>query len=102
MLVEGLINERVELQGFRVLQVQKTGFGLEAELVPGRRYTTRCSTYGKSTVTERHARLAAFSMCRCGESMLSWSLLPEEWSVTAAMASISTPCPGYPASAILL
>jgi hypothetical protein len=47
MLVESLIKETVELQGFRVAQVQKTGFGLEAELVPDRRYAPRCSTCGK-------------------------------------------------------
>jgi len=30
MLVESLIKETVELQGFRVARVQKTGFGLES------------------------------------------------------------------------
>jgi transposase len=46
MLVESLIKETVQLQGFRVAQVQKTGFGLEAELVPDRRYTPCCSSCG--------------------------------------------------------
>ena len=32
MLVESLIKETVELQGFRVVTVQKTVDGLEAEL----------------------------------------------------------------------
>lgn len=47
MLVESLIKETVELQGFRVAQVQKAGFGLEAELVPDHRYAPRCSACGK-------------------------------------------------------
>ena len=47
MLVESLIKETVELQGFRVARVQKTGFGLEAELAPDRRYTPRCGVCGR-------------------------------------------------------
>lgn len=36
MLVESLIKETVELQGFRVVGVQKTASGLEAQLVVSR------------------------------------------------------------------
>ena len=46
MLVESLIKETVELQGFRVVMVQKTGDGLEAELAPDRRYAPRCGACG--------------------------------------------------------
>lgn len=42
MLVESLIKETVELQGFRVLTVQNTGQGLEAELIPDRRFVPCC------------------------------------------------------------
>lgn len=34
MLVESLINETVDLQGFRVISVEKVADGLEAKLVP--------------------------------------------------------------------
>ena len=46
MLVESLIKETVELQGFHVVAVQKTGQGLEANLVPDRRYAPRCGICG--------------------------------------------------------
>lgn len=42
MLVESLIKETVELQGFCVVAVQKTGHGLETELAPDRRYSPCC------------------------------------------------------------
>ena len=47
MLVESLIKETVELQGFRVVTVRKTAGGLEAELAPDRRYAPRCGACGK-------------------------------------------------------
>ena len=47
MLVESLIKETVELQGFRVIAVQKTGYGLEAELASDRRYAPRCAACGR-------------------------------------------------------
>ncbi len=47
MLVESLIKETVELQGFRVVKVQKTGQGLEVELAPDRRYAPRCGGCGQ-------------------------------------------------------
>jgi transposase len=46
MLVESLIKETVELQGFRVVTVTKVGSGLEAELAPDRRYAPRCGVCG--------------------------------------------------------
>ncbi|MEW8525973.1 MAG: ISL3 family transposase [Candidatus Thiodiazotropha endolucinida] len=42
MLIESLIKETGELQGFRVVTVQKTGQGLEAELIPDRRFAACC------------------------------------------------------------
>lgn len=42
MLVESLIKETVELQGFRVVAVQRTDDGLEARLAPDGRYMPRC------------------------------------------------------------
>ncbi|MDZ7802968.1 ISL3 family transposase [Thiohalophilus sp.] len=47
MLVESLIKETVELQGFRVVMVQKTGHGLEATLTADRRFTPCCGACGK-------------------------------------------------------
>lgn len=47
MLVESLIKETVELQGFRVATVRNTGHGLEAELLPDGRYAPRCGACGK-------------------------------------------------------
>lgn len=49
MLVESLIKETVELQGFRVVAVQKTVHGLEAELAPDGRFTHRCGACTKPT-----------------------------------------------------
>ena len=46
MLVESLIKETVELQGFRVATVQQTDDGLEAKLISDGRYAPRCGTYG--------------------------------------------------------
>ena len=46
MLVESLIKETVELQGFHVLTVTKVGGGLEAELAPDGRYAPRCGGCG--------------------------------------------------------
>lgn len=46
MLIESLIKETVELQGFRVVSVQKTAQGLEAQLAPDRRYAPCCSACG--------------------------------------------------------
>ncbi|HHJ20509.1 MAG TPA: hypothetical protein ENJ84_11920 [Gammaproteobacteria bacterium] len=41
MLVESLVKEStVELQRFRVVTVQKTGHGQEAELIPHQRYAS--------------------------------------------------------------
>ena len=47
MLIESLIKETVELQGFRVLTVTKANDGLEAELAPDGRYAPRCSGCGR-------------------------------------------------------
>lgn len=47
MLVESLIKETVELQGFRVVTVQQTNDGLEAELRSDGRYIPRCGTCGR-------------------------------------------------------
>ena len=46
MLVESLIKETVELQGFRVMAVRKAADGLEATLVPDKRFTPCCSVCG--------------------------------------------------------
>lgn len=46
MLVESLIKETVELQGFRVIAVHKTNNGLEAELIPDRRHAPCCGVCG--------------------------------------------------------
>lgn len=42
MLVESLIKQTVELQGFRVAAVRQTGAGLEAEIVADRRFSPCC------------------------------------------------------------
>ena len=47
MLVESLIKETVELQGFRVATVQQTGDGLEAKLMSDERYAPRCGVCGQ-------------------------------------------------------
>lgn len=46
MLVETLIQNTLEMQGFRVAQVQMTHGRLEAELAPDRRYSPRCGVCG--------------------------------------------------------
>ncbi len=46
MLVESLIKETVELQGFRVVAVQQTVGELEARLAPDGRYVPRCGVCG--------------------------------------------------------
>lgn len=46
MLVESLIKETVELQGFRVVTVQKTAGGLEAELAADKRFAPCCGACG--------------------------------------------------------
>ena len=50
MLVESLIKETVQLQGFRVMTVRKEGDGLEAQLAPDRRFAPRCSVCGEQAV----------------------------------------------------
>ena len=47
MLVESLIKETVELQGFRVVTAQQTDAGLEAELKSDGRYAPRCGRCGR-------------------------------------------------------
>lgn len=47
MFVESLIKETVELQGFRVVTVQKTGHGLEATLAPNGRFALCCGACRK-------------------------------------------------------
>jgi transposase len=47
MLVESLIKETVELQGFRVKVVQKSADGLEARLQVDKRYSPRCGVCGE-------------------------------------------------------
>lgn len=46
MLVESLIKETVELQGFSVVTVQKTGHGLETTLAVDRRFSPCCGACG--------------------------------------------------------
>ncbi|PLX47328.1 MAG: ISL3 family transposase [Desulfobulbaceae bacterium] len=50
MLVETLIQNTLEMQGFRVAQVQMTHGYLEAVLVPDRRYSPRCGLCGKRAI----------------------------------------------------
>jgi len=47
MLVETLIKSTVELQGFRVAKVEGGIGGLEARIVPDRRFSPRCGVCGK-------------------------------------------------------
>ncbi|MEJ2034440.1 MAG: hypothetical protein P8Y63_15715, partial [Deltaproteobacteria bacterium] len=47
MLVESLIKETLELQGFRVMAVKRVPDGLEAEIAPDRRFFPRCSGCGR-------------------------------------------------------
>lgn len=46
MLVESLIKETVQLQGFRVMTVEKVTDGLEATLMPDQRFSPRCGVCG--------------------------------------------------------
>ncbi len=57
MLVESLIKETLELQGFRVVTVQQTEDGLEAKLMSDRRYAPRCGMCGGRTRRFRHVPL---------------------------------------------
>lgn len=50
MLVESLIKETVQLQGFRVMTVSKSSDGLEAELAPDGRFAPRCGVCGEQAV----------------------------------------------------
>jgi len=47
MLVESLIKETMELQGFRVVTVQRTDEGLEAKVTLDKRYAPRCGACGR-------------------------------------------------------
>jgi transposase len=47
MLVESLIKETLELQGFRVIAVKRVPDGLEAEIASDRRFFPRCSGCGR-------------------------------------------------------
>lgn len=47
MLVESLIKETVQLQGFRVTTVEKVADGLEAQLAPDKRFAPRCGVCGQ-------------------------------------------------------
>ena len=66
MLVESLVKETVELQGFRVLTVRKANDGLEAELAPDGRYAPRCSGCsgcGRRVRYRDYPSCTAFSSC---------------------------------------
>ena len=67
MLVESLIKETVELQGFRMVTVQQTDEGLEARLA---------QMGVMHRVVEGVDGVPADSdMCRCGGSMYIWCML---------------------------
>ena len=68
MFVECLIKETVELQGFRMVTVQNTGYGLEAQLAPTGVPRPTALPAGRLTSTVISAPPAASGMCRCGES----------------------------------
>ena len=57
MLVESLIKETVEVQGFRVVAVQQTDEGLEAKLMSDGRYAPRCGRCGRRACRFRHVPL---------------------------------------------
>lgn len=69
MLVESLIKETVELQGFRVVAVQKTGHGLEATLAPDGRFSPCCGACGKPAAYRDTRSVRRFAMSRCGALM---------------------------------
>ena len=50
MLVENLIKETVEMQGFRIIEVRRTGEGLEAKIEPDGRFSPRCGICGARAV----------------------------------------------------
>lgn len=50
MLIESLIQNTVELQGFRVAAVKNTAGGLEAEVVPDRRFAPRCGVCDRRAI----------------------------------------------------
>lgn len=50
MLVETLIQNTLEMQGFRVADVKIVHNRLEASLVPDRRYSPRCGVCGHKAV----------------------------------------------------
>ena len=72
MLVESLVKETVELQGFRVLTVRKANDGLEAELAPDGRYASRCSGCGRRARYRDTRPARRYVMCRCGGSTCIW------------------------------
>ena len=61
MLVESLVKETVELQGFRVLTVTKADGGLEAELAPDGRYAPRSCGCGRRTCNHGTPYCSQFS-----------------------------------------
>jgi len=60
MLVESLIKETVELQGFSVVAVQQTDEGLEARLTPDGRYAPCCGVCGRRALYRDTRRARQF------------------------------------------
>jgi len=89
MLVESLIKETVELQGFRVVTVRKTADGLEAELASDRRYAPRCGTCGASAKYRDIRATRRFRHVPLWGSMCTWSMRPGEWCVNTVAESMS-------------
>ncbi|MCU7861521.1 MAG: transposase, partial [Candidatus Thiodiazotropha sp. (ex Lucinoma kastoroae)] len=68
MLIESLITETVELRGFRVVVVQKSSDGLEAELAPDGRYAPCCGVCGS------RARYRDTRPARCFRHVPLWGI----------------------------
>ena len=63
MLVEQIIKETVDLQGFRVHTVTKSGKGLIAEIRPDARYSIRCGTCNAPARYRDRRNVRFFSAC---------------------------------------
>ncbi len=76
MLVEQLIRETLEMQGFRIESVNKAGSELVVTsflicvTIPAAGFVAPPATTGIRSLKD------AFAMCRCGRYQLPWSMLP--------------------------
>jgi hypothetical protein len=66
MLVEQLIRETLEMQGFRIASVEKLNSELFVNIVADLRYHPRCGRCGTPGATGTLRIYGISGMCRCG------------------------------------